>query len=370
MNTRSQPSRIGIIANPVSARDVRRILSNAAGLTLAERTNMLLRIIHTLAACAVEEILLMPEREGLRALLERQLQRHDQHHSHPLPTLIWLDQPVSGSVHDTFTAAETMHRHGVAAIMVLGGDGTHRAVVKNCADTPIAGISSGTNNAFPPMREVTVTALAVGLFATGHIPPHTALRSNKCLCIKRFDTARTLIQQDLALVDVGILNEQILGAKAIGDTETLRTILVTQASPEAVGLSAVAAMLSPLPRHAPGGLVVELQPKIGSNAAPDAVPHTLLAAFSPGLIAPLQVLSWQTLTDTPYRLSGQNGLIALDGERELSFRDTDTIEISLQEQAFRTVDVAACMAYAAAEHLLFNPSSQGRLEPSPKGEAP
>ena len=36
--------------------------------------------------------------------------------------------------------------------IVLGGDGTHRAVVTGCGDVPIAGISTGTNNAFPETR--------------------------------------------------------------------------------------------------------------------------------------------------------------------------------------------------------------------------
>ena len=48
----------------------------------------------------------------------------------------------------------------VGAIVVLGGDGTHRAVVSECGDIPIAGISTGTNNAFPEMREPTITGLA------------------------------------------------------------------------------------------------------------------------------------------------------------------------------------------------------------------
>ena len=39
------PIRVGIIANPVSARDIRRVMSHAAGLPLAERANMVLRIV-------------------------------------------------------------------------------------------------------------------------------------------------------------------------------------------------------------------------------------------------------------------------------------------------------------------------------------
>ena len=42
-----------------------------------------------------------------------------------------------------------MRRMEVAAIIVLGGDGTHRVVVSECGSVPIAGVSTGTNNAFP-----------------------------------------------------------------------------------------------------------------------------------------------------------------------------------------------------------------------------
>lgn len=62
--------RVGIIANPVSARDIRRIISHASGLPLGERVNMLIRILSALAACGVDEVLLMPEMEGLRMLPE------------------------------------------------------------------------------------------------------------------------------------------------------------------------------------------------------------------------------------------------------------------------------------------------------------
>ena len=59
---------------------------------------------------------------------------------------------------------------------MLGGDGTHRVVVSECGNVPIAGISSGTNNAFPETREPTVTGLGVGLAVTGAVPRIDGLR--------------------------------------------------------------------------------------------------------------------------------------------------------------------------------------------------
>lgn len=354
------PIRVGIIANPVSARDIRRVISHAAGLPLAERANMVLRIVQALAACGVDEVWLMPETEGLRTHLARLLPAAAAESAYPLPELVWADMPVRACTQDSTRAAEIMHAAGVRAIIVLGGDGTHRAVVKGCGRTPIAGISTGTNNAFPPMREATVTAFATGLYAVGKIPAATALAANKCLHIRRLNAAGDLVQQDIALIDAAILNERILGAKAIGDADTLRTIIVTQASVEAVGLSAIAAMLQPVPRHAEGGLLVELVPLEGAHAPRTDAACRLQAVMAPGTVASVNIAAYRRLlSDGLYTLSGQNGLIALDGEREIAFRTGDSIEISLQEQAFYTVDVAAALQYAAEHHLTTHPVSQG-----------
>lgn len=355
----SAPVCVGIIANPVSARDIRRVISHAAGLPLGERANMLLRIVQALAACGVDEVRLMPEGEGLRAHFERMLPAVVAESAYPLPNIVWLDMPVGGHTADSTRAAEIMHAAGVAAIMVLGGDGTHRAVAKGCGNTPIAGISTGTNNAFPPMREASVTAFAVGRYATGNIPAAIALRGNKCLHVRRLAADGQLLQQDLALIDAAILNERLLGAKAIGDTDTLRTIVVTQASVQAVGLSAIAAMLQPLGRYEAGGLVVELVPPTGGHAAAES-PLQLQAVLAPGLVDTVNIASCTRLfSDGHYSLSGQNGLVALDGEREIAFRADERIEISLQENAFYTVDVAAALEYSALHHLAAHPLSQG-----------
>lgn len=353
------PVRIGIIANPLSARDVRRVLSHATGLNLGERANMLLRLIHVLSAFGIDEVHLMPEREGLRALLERQLERSRTQPRYPLPRIIWLDMPVRGNIQDTFLAARLLHEAGVSALMVLGGDGTHRAVVKHCGNTPLVAISSGTNNAFPPQREITLTALATGLFARGRIPVSIALQPNKVLQVQKRDAHGILLAEDIALVDVGVLNERILGARVIGDTDTLRTLLVTQASPEAVGLSAIAAMLLPLSRTAPGGLVVELKPEIGPHA-PLPPAGRLRAALAPGLMADVDVLDLQPLEpERPWQLSGQAALLSFDGEREMNVQPDETIEITLRENAFMALDVPACLQHAAIHRLLLAPLPSG-----------
>lgn len=354
------PARVGIIANPVSARDVRRIVSHAAGLTITERVGMLLRLLHTLAACGVRDVMMMPEREGLRPQIECQLARtRGENAPHALPRLQWLDMPVRGNVEDTFEATRRLHDMGVGAIMVLGGDGTHRAVAAHCGNIPIVAISSGTNNVFPALREVTVTALATALFLQGRISPRVALRQNKLLRIsKRHVITGKLAARDVALVDVGVFNERILGEKAIGQVDSLRTIFVTQASPESVGLSGVAAMLQPLDRHQPGALRVELSPEIGPHAPvnPTSPPRVLRAALAPGLIRDLKVISWAHFdAGVLEEITGQSGLLSFDGEREMHFGPEDRIQIEVREDAFLTLDVPACLHEAARKQLMLQP---------------
>src|SRR3954453_11119845 len=77
--------------------------------------------------------------------------------------------PLRGDAYDTVEAVRRMRERDVAVLLVLGGDGTHRVVSGACADVPLCALPTGTNNAFPDMREATVAGLAAGLVATGQV---------------------------------------------------------------------------------------------------------------------------------------------------------------------------------------------------------
>jgi predicted polyphosphate/ATP-dependent NAD kinase len=69
---------IGIIANPASARDIRRVVS-ATGLQIADRANIVLRVLAALASCGIEYVLMMPETGGLRGHVVLDIERsHNQ----------------------------------------------------------------------------------------------------------------------------------------------------------------------------------------------------------------------------------------------------------------------------------------------------
>ncbi|MFT4101511.1 MAG: NAD(+)/NADH kinase [Burkholderiaceae bacterium] len=339
-----RPQRVGIIANPVSARDIRRVIANANSLQLADRVNIVLRLLAALAAGGVGRVLMMPDREGLRVMLQRHLARARGPDA-ALAAVDYLHMPVTGSVDDTLRAARMLRETDVAAIVVLGGDGTHRAVVRECGDVPIVGISTGTNNAFPEMREPTITGLATGLFAGGRVPASRALTSNKRLEITIREPDGTQ-RNDIALVDAVISREQYIGARAVWKTDTLAAVYVSYASPQAIGLSAIAGLLEPIARDERGGLAIEL-------GEPGRCAFELIAPIAPGLMRPVPIACWRRLEHAvPQRVRQRAGIVALDGERELAFGPRDEVFVTLRENAFRSIDVAACMNHAAAAHLM------------------
>ena len=86
---------VGIIANPVSARDIRRIVAYAGNMQITDRANIVLRLLAGLGAVGIERVLIMPENSGIRAHVMRGLQRADNLAKHVfLRLIIWTCQSV------------------------------------------------------------------------------------------------------------------------------------------------------------------------------------------------------------------------------------------------------------------------------------
>ena len=333
-------SAIGIIANPVSARDIRRVIANATALQITDRANIVLRVLSCVKACGVDKVYMMPENGGIRHHVRRGIDRAENQGLKHFPTLEYLDYKISGTVDDTFKAARLMKEKGVSAIVVLGGDGTHRAVVTACGDVPIAGISTGTNNAFPEHREPTITGLAVGLAVSGKVPQDQAFLPNKKIVVRVND------QEEIALVDVAVVTERYIGARALWRPETFRELFVTFADPEVIGMSAIAGLLTPVTRLDPHGLHVRMAPE-------DEADILLDTPIAPGYVRVIGVRDYAAMKPgVRYRPSITDGSIALDGERELSFTRDDDVSIELIPNAFRTVNVSGCMQYASRHGLM------------------
>ncbi|MQT14994.1 ATP-NAD kinase family protein [Segnochrobactrum spirostomi] len=335
------PPRIGLVANPISARDIRRVVAAASSLQITDRANIVLRALAALAACGIEEVVMMPERGGIGGHVIRGMERAGRSGDGRFPRLRFLDMPVAGTADDSRRAARMMAAEGVGAIVVLGGDGTHRAVVAECGAVPIAGISTGTNNAFPDHREPTITGLAAGLALTGGVPADVAFADNKIIEVRVDDGA-----PEIALVDVAIVTDRFVGARALWRTETFRELYVTFADPEVIGMAAIAGLVEPVGRRESGGLMLALAPA-------DLASTVVRAPIAPGLVVPVGV---ETANRMPagrvFSPKLPAGAIALDGEREVFFDPHQSVSITLVDRAFRTIDVGAVMRFAGAHGLM------------------
>ncbi|MDH3448338.1 MAG: NAD(+)/NADH kinase [Gammaproteobacteria bacterium] len=331
---------VGIIANPVSARDIRRIVAHAGNLQITDRANIVLRLLAGLGAVGIERVLVMPENSGIRQHVVRGLERSSNLGEGRFPAVEYLDMPITSSAQDSIDAARRMHAAGVAAIIVLGGDGTHRAVVGACDGVPIAGVSTGTNNAFPKFQEPTTVGMAVGLAVTDPGLSAVALDDNKLLEVE------VAGRREIALVDVAIVAERYVGARALWRAQNFKELFVTFAETEVIGMSVVAGLLDPVGRDAPEGRHVVF----------DDSPHPacrLQAPIAPGVIESIGIDSWGSLPpDTPHTIAQPQGSIAFDGERELSYSPDDRPTVTLRTNAFKTINVSACMNHGARSRLL------------------
>ena len=333
---------VGVIANPASGRDIRRLVAGASVFDNAEKGNMVFRLMVGLGAVGVKRVLMMPAASGLYDSLDRNLRgnaaREDEQ---PLPELEPIEMTVRHSARDTVEAVETMGERGVAAIAVLGGDGTNRIVARHCGDIPLCTLSTGTNNAFPRMREATVAGLATGLVATGRAGDG-ALRREKILRVGLNGTP----SYDCALVDVAVSSERFVGARAIWRAGDVSELFVAFAAPDAVGFSSVAGLLDPVLRSAGHALYVRL-------TDPREAEMVLTVPLAPGLVVPIGVAESRRIEPgETVRVEHTSGSLALDGEREIELKPEDQVEVRLDADGPTTIDVEAVMQGAARHGLL------------------
>jgi hypothetical protein len=189
-----------------------------------------------------------------------------------------------------------------------------------------------------------MAGLATGLVATGRVPHADATAANKVL---RVDVHG--VRRDLAVVDVSVSSERWVGARAIWHPEALQQIFVAFTESGAVGLSSIAGLLHPVSREAKFGVRIDLAPL--AEAA-----TVVMAPLAPGLVLPVGICGVHEIhLGEPQPVRSRRGVIALDGERELEFLDTDRITICLDIGGPLTIDLDRVMGRAARDGLLVRP---------------
>lgn len=328
---------VGIIANPASGKDIRRLVAHASVFDNQEKRNIVRRVLLGAAATGSTRFVAMPDPNGIVESATDGLDLEVE--------VDYVSSPRSASALDTERAASAMREAGCSIVITLGGDGTNRAATRGWRDMPLIAISTGTNNVFPRMLEGTLAGTAAGLVATGKL----ALREVSA----QAKTVRAEIDgedDDLALIDAVLLDEQFVGSRAIWHPEKLRTIVLARAEPAAMGMSAIGGLLLPVSGHDDAGLVVE----IGEDG------EKLLAPIAPGLFRDVPVSDVRKVGfGEAVEVEGP-GILAFDGERERLLKPGQHACLRVSRDGPHVVDVAQALRLAAC---------RGIFRRSVKGEA-
>ncbi len=319
---------IGIIANPASGKDIRRLVAHASVFDNQEKVNIIRRTVLGAVAAGCDQFLYLHDGHAMVVNAIDGLNAD--------ATFTEVETPATSGALDSERAALRMREAGAAVIVTLGGDGTNRAVARGWQDAPLVAISTGTNNVFPQMVEGTVAGAAAGLVATGKVPLLDAAQQCKVVRVEVEGE-----RDDLALIDAVLLDEAFVGARAIWTTRVLRTIVLTRANPGAVGMSAVGGLLHPLTDADEGGLFVQVGPGGGAVLAPIAP-----GLFDPVPIAEVRPLAWGERVE----VAGP-GILALDGERERRLLPGQRAWLRVERSGPWVIDVARTMRLAACRGL-------------------
>jgi predicted polyphosphate/ATP-dependent NAD kinase len=318
---------VGLIANPASGRDIRRLVAHGSVFSNHEKVNIVRRILTGLDAMGIERVVTMPDafdicrkaQDGVALSVAVQA----------------LEMPTQFSQEDTTRAAVRMQALAVNCIITLGGDGTNRALAKAGGNIPILPVSTGTNNVFPYMIEGTLAGMAAAIVARGLVDAPDAISQRPQLDIEVNGEV-----VDLALVDAVICDERSIASRAVWDATTVRLVVVTRRLPAQIGFMALAGNIPQREEGGDSGFVIETH----------ADAPTVLAPIAPGLIVPVGVRRCVPLA-IGERIEAPAGAytIALDGERERKIRQHEHVVIRLNGKGPRVVNPHQVLAHAAQQ---------------------
>lgn len=320
-------SKVGIIANPAAGKDIRRLVSYASISGGREKIDLVRRIILGIDATGIDEILVMPDYSGLgiQALLGVAKDK--------LKACInLLDMKVSGMQDDSTTAMNLMAEMGAGCVVVVGGDGTCRAVAKGDCSVPMIAVSTGTNNVFPIMVEATIAGIASGIVA------RRIMNVADVTCVqKRLVICSDGLEKDMALVDAVTLDQAFIGSKAVWKMSEVREIFCTRALPESIGLSSIGGCLCPVKPEDDCGLYVHL----GEGGI------KVRAAVLPGVVQEVDIAEYHRIPlGKVVPVKHKPCLMALDGEREVTVNKDDNLTLQVQRDGPRVVNITETLRLA------------------------
>lgn len=306
---------IGIIANPASGKDIRRLVAYGTTSDNVEKINKIRCAIMGARSLGVTDLYYMPDYFGIVPTALSGM--YAEHKAYVAGMRIRrLDMPMTGTEADSTTAARLMREQGVECIIVLGGDGTSRAVARESGEGVLIPISTGTNNVFPRPLEGTIAGMAAGAYASGELPNTANLVTHS----KRLDIYRNGHLEDIALIDAVVLEDQQIASRAMWSAEPFRQILLTRCSAHYIGVSSIGGQLAEIKPDEPYGYVIQVGPAGTSVRAP----------IAPGLFVDVSVARhWSLNVGEREDICQAPCIIAVDGERNVSFFEGDKGYIEL-----------------------------------------
>ena len=221
----SQPL-VGIIANPASGRDIRRLVAYGTVFDNNEKMAIVRRVLLGLEAVGITQVAYMPEREF--GILPRAIDGLTGRQQGFTLQAFPLSMPVLATSADSTRAAQMLASMGAGCIITLGGDGTNRAVAMGCDTVPLVPISTGTNNVFPSFLEGTIAGMAAGLVARGHAGRDAMRRVPRLAVLVNGEEVES------ALVDVVLSSMPFVGSRAIWDLSTVSEVVLARVAPATV----------------------------------------------------------------------------------------------------------------------------------------
>ncbi len=327
-------SEVGILANPMSGRDVRRLAARASTTTPEIKRDQVSRAAIGAVAGGAKKLFVIDEPFRISRSAVENLGLDAE--------IVTLDVGSSLNATDTRNAVEQMREAGCGAIVVLGGDGTNRVVAKAWRDAPLVPISTGTNNVFPLHVEATGAGLAAGLVASGRIPLADVARPVKVVEVEIEGS-----EPDLAVIDAAFLVDDAVGNLMPFEPAKLRRLVLARAEPTAVGMSPIGGLLHPCRDADDGGVDVIC-------GGPDAEGRTLLAPVSPGLFRPVRIVASRALAlGEPVEVEGP-GVLAFDGDRERTLAPGQRATLRVVRAGPRVIDVGVALERAAREGVFLD----------------
>ena len=324
---------VGIIANPASGKDIRRLVAHATIVNNNEKVSIVRRLLLALFASGIQHVEIMPDPFGIgQRALKGLRDRPDV-----VAATSLIDMPIDHTSADSLRAAQYLRDSGAGCIIVLGGDGTSRIVAKGAGPVPLLPLSTGTNNVVPYFIEGTIAGSAAAYVA---MHPDTD-RAALCQRHKRLLVRVNGETIDEALVEVALVSSSFVGARAVWETGSLRQVFVTRAQPVNIGLSAIIGVVHPVDPAHPGGAFATI--------AQDG--RKIMVPIAPGFLATVgigEIVEMVPGTGHPVD-SLRPAVLALDGEREIALRGGDNAEVILDLEGPWIVDVERALSLAVAD---------------------